>query len=398
MCTLTKPLLTFPSQQQIISVGCSLTGLFLLAIYFSTALAIILSAVLALLWLLSGQLLALPSTLQKFPVAAWALLLYICFIAGLGYGQADPKEAHVMLSKYRELLLLTILLPFLSTERYRNWAWKAFIAASVLSLSVSYLMDMGVLDSSANGPSWKSRITHSLFMAFFAFYCLHKTFAQKPLHKPYFAGFLLAFYNLFFVVEGRSGQLIALALLLLFAIQRLSNKQRSVLLLCLIVFLGLFLGYSGKAKRIHEGFANTQAYFQSHPEQTHSSMGQRYTFWQYSLKLIAEKPWSGHGTGSFSSEYYRLADKEHFKAQHPHNEFLMIAVQLGLLGLAPYLGFLVSQWVCASALPDQDRWLAQGLFVSLLIFSLFNTPIFDHTEGHWFALMIALCFSASKPN
>lgn len=113
---------------------------------------------------------------------------------------------------------------------------------------------------------------------------------------------------------------------------------------------------------------------------------------------MAEKPWLGHGTGSFAKEYQRIAQGEPFITKNPHNEFLMIGVQLGLIGLLVYLGFLGSQFYCARKLPDQDKWLAQGLLVSLLITSLFNTPFFDHTEGHWYAGMIALCFAALGPD
>lgn len=383
-------------QARLPEYGSFVTALFLVSIYFSTSLAIIFSGILGLLWLLSGQFMDLPGTLRKNPVAAGSLLLYMSFIVGLSYGSASHEESIKMISKYRELFFIPVLIPFLSTKRYRTWAWNVFIIASMLTMLISYLMNLGVLGpiDVMYGPSWKSRITHSLFMAFFAFFCLHKACDGKRLTVVYSSLFLLSVYNLFFIVEGRTGQLTALALMALFALQRFTVKGRLLTLLTIVAFLGLFLNFSDKADRINEGFANTQAYLQEHPEQTESSMGQRYTFWHYSLKLMAEKPLVGHGTGSFAQEYQRIAKGERFITQHPHNEFLLIGVQLGLLGLIPYFGFLVSQFFCSLKLPDQDRWLAQGLLVSLLIISLFNTPFFDHTEGHWFACMIALCYAA----
>jgi len=109
---------------------------------------------------------------------------------------------------------------------------------------------------------------------------------------------------------------------------------------------------------------------------------------------MAEKPLLGHGTGSFSKEYKRLVPDERFKSTNPHNEFFMIGVQLGLVGLFIYSGFLGSQFYYAKKLPDKEKWLAQGLLLSLIITSIFNSPILDHTEGHWFATMIALCFAS----
>ncbi|MFI3219327.1 MAG: hypothetical protein QX189_09425, partial [Methylococcales bacterium] len=56
---------------------------------------------------------------------------------------------------------------------------------------------------------------------------------------------------------------------------------------------------------------------------------------------------------------------------------------------------LVSQYYCGKTLPNREKWLAQGLLATLIITSLFNSPLLDHTEGHWFTTLIALCFATS---
>jgi O-antigen ligase len=381
--------------ERVLNAGSFIMVFFILAIYFSTALALVGSILIALVWLLSGAFVGLPDTIKNYPVAVWSLLLYACFFVGLAYGNAPYEWEIETLKKYRELLFIPVLLPLLSEQRHRDRAWQAFVIASLITLAISFLMSFGILETDpSHGPSLKSRITHGIFIGFFAFYCLHRSINGRQHALLYLPLFLIAIFNVFFVVEGRTGQLITLALIALFALQRFGFKARLLAGLTLVIFLGLFLGFSDKAARIYEGIENTQAYMQETPEQTDSSMGQRYTFWKYSVKLIAEKPLIGHGTGSFAREYARIAEGEQFQTHHPHNEFLLIGVQLGLFGLIPYLGFLGSQLYESRKLPDQEKWLAQGLLVSLLIASLFNTPIYDHTEGHWFAVMIALCFAA----
>jgi O-antigen ligase len=382
-------------RERVLNAGSLLTVFFIVAVYFSTALALIGSILVALAWLLSGALTSLPDTIKKYPVAAWSLLLYVCFFVGLAYGNAPSEWMGETLKKYRELLFIPVLLPLLSAQRHRDRAWRAFVIASLISLAISYLMSFGIIDMDpGHGPSLKSRITHGIFIGFFAFYCLHKSFDGRQFAHLYLPLFLIAIFNVFFVVEGRTGQLITLVLILLFALQRFGLKARLLTGVALVVFLGIFLGFSDKAARIYEGIENTQAYLQETPGQTDSSMGQRYTFWKYSVKLIAEKPLLGYGTGSFAQEYARVAQGEQFLAHHPHNEFLFIGVQLGLLGLIPYLGFLGSQLYEARRLPEPEKWLAQGLLATLVLTSLVNTPIFDHTEGHWFVVMIALCFAS----
>lgn len=190
-----------------IKVGGLCTALFIVAIYFSTSLAIMLSGLLALLWLLSGQFMVLPVTLKKNPVAAFSTLLLLCFIVGLGYGVATNGEAISMLSKYRELLFIPLLTAFLSTERTRYWAWNAFIISSVLILVISYLMHFGILNLNHQGdPAFKSRITHSIFISFFGFFCAHKAYDGKAYQKLYWLLFIACAYNLFCIVDRWRGQ------------------------------------------------------------------------------------------------------------------------------------------------------------------------------------------------
>jgi len=152
-------------------------------------------------------------------------------------------------------------------------------------------MHFGILDLNKQGdPSFKSRITHSIFISFFAFYCAHKAYDGNSYAKLYWFLFVLCVYNLFFIVEGRTGQLISVSLVLLFGVQRFTRKVFLLTVLVMAILLALFLAFSDKSARINEGIVSTQAYLQSHPEKTEFSMGSRFTFWGYSLKLIAEKP------------------------------------------------------------------------------------------------------------
>jgi O-antigen ligase len=381
-------------QQRLLGYGVFITALFVISIYLSTALAIIISAVMGLLWLLTFQFQKLPAVFKDSPVATWALLLYVCFIVGLSYGDVPSAEAFSILRKYRELFFIPLLSCFFTNERYRRWAWKAFIIASVLTLLGSYLMDFGIMDMFRHKTfTLKSRITHSIFIAFFMFFCAHKAFDNNKQTKWYLALLLFGIYNLFFLVDGRTGQLVFMVLAPLLAIQRFGIKGLLVAMSLLIVLLAMYFSYSDKSIRIHEGLDNTRAYINHKSEKRPTSMGLRYTFWENSLKLVTEKPWLGHGTGSFSQEYQRVTGAHLDNRKNPHNEFLLIAVQFGLLGLLVYSGFLFSQYYCSRTLPDPEKWLAQGLLLTLIITSLFNSPFLDHTEGHWFAVMIALCFA-----
>ncbi len=376
--------------------GVFLLALFIVSIYLSTTISIIISAFVGLLWLITGQFRVLPVVLKNSPVMVWALLLYLCFIIGLTYGDAPKEEAYSLMGKYRELLYIPVLACFFMQESYRRWAWRAFIVASVISLACSYLMDFGLIDKARHSTfTIKSRIAHSILISYFLFYCGHRLFDKDKYQRWYLMFLILGVINLFFIVNGRTGQFCFLILTLLLPLQRFRKKELLMTIITLSVLVMLYVGFSDKSARIHEGFDNTAAYLHHTPEKTPSSMGIRYTYWGNAVKLFLEKPVLGHGTGSFAKEFGRVipASVKVDNKSNPHNEYLLIAVQLGCLGLLCYGGFLISQYYCSKRLPIPEKWLGQGILCSLVTSSFFNSPILDHTEGHWFTMMIALCFA-----
>jgi O-antigen ligase len=295
------------------------------------------------------------------------------------------------------LLFIPILMIFFHDERYRHWAWIGFTFAGILSVLLSDIKDLGIVDLNPHYASAtiKNRITHSMFVAFFTFYCLHKSYESPHFAKLYLALCVLSLHNLFFVVEGRTGQIIGLALIILFAFQRFTKKGILLSLIAIAMLMAAFLNFSDKAKRINEGIENSKAYLEQNldPELRVTSVAARYVIWEYSLKLIAEKPLLGHGTGSFVSQYKQIATEDSNFRIHAHNELLMVGVQLGLLGIIVYLGFIGCQCYSASQLVGENKFLAQGFLLTLIITSMFNCPIYDHAQGFWVVTLIALCFT-----
>lgn len=369
-----------------------LLAAFAASFYFSTSLSTILSVLVVLLWLGLGHYRTLAKDLADAPAAAWALGLYLLFVLGSFYGSANFADAAAMLSKYREFLLVAVLVAFFKDKDCRQWGWLSIEVASLMTLLISYLMYFEVLAANRQGDfCLKSRITHSVLMAFFMFYCAHQVYEKPARRLAYGLLAALSVYNLFYIVQGRTGQLVAVALGLLFVLQRLKMRQAVLAVSVMAVFLALFMAFSDKSARIYEGIANTQAYLQAAAGRSDSSMGLRYTFWQRSLELIQERPFFGHGTGSFNQAYQSINPDAAASTHNPHNEFLMIGVQWGWIGLMVYGGFLVSQYQSALRLACPQRWYAQGLWGALLATSLFNSPFLDHS-GHWFAAMIALIY------
>ncbi|MFO1356333.1 MAG: O-antigen ligase family protein, partial [Gammaproteobacteria bacterium] len=87
-----------------------------------------------------------------------------------------------------------------------------------------------------------------------------------------------------------------------------------------------------------------------------------------SLELIKASPWVGYGLGAHS------VPRTHVE---PHNTYLLLGVELGLLGVAMYLWLLVVLWRMKSP-------VSKVFSFSLAVWSLFDHNLID-SQGLWLA-------------
>lgn len=78
-----------------------------------------------------------------------------------------------------------------------------------------------------------------------------------------------------------------------------------------------------------------------------TSQKERLDFWKGAIELAGEKPIFGWGPFSFRYAYNGIQKDLLANADHPHNIFLKIAVENGLVALAGFCGFLLSIFAVA---------------------------------------------------
>jgi O-antigen ligase len=182
--------------------------------------------------------------------------------------------------------------------------------------------------------------------------------------------------------------LVFICLMLLFLFQRLSILQ---LILGVMFLIGtVFLTYSSSdnfSNRIDEGILEIQNYKSG---ESRTSIGQRFDWWKTSAILIKEKPILGHGPGSFPIVHRQLTENTAImQTDNPHNEFLFLTVQFGLLGLLLFGALVLSQFIGYKHISERKRCLLQGVILALLSGSLINSLLFDSQQGHFYLFMSA---------
>ena len=372
-----------------------------LALPISTSLTDALAALVLVLWFAAGHFKTVVHQVRSNPLVSAALCLFLILALGMLYSPVSLKVAAKGLKKYRELLYLIFLIPFLATEKHRIWAQAAFGSGMLVALIFScikyFINPEHPVPISGMGAAFKDSVIHSFLLAVFAFgLMVHILFGRQDKRKVMILGaaFLVVTLHLFFMVDGRTGFVLYFLLGVLLAIQKFKWKGAVI---GLMLLAGLHLGlnavsetYSQQMGKIYD---KSQVYLES--GSTDSSMGKRLDFIINSARLWAERPIIGHGTGSFENRYAILADARgiELKTANPHNEYLMIGVQVGLVGVGALLYFILCQGIYAFRLSPLNRNLALGVALVTAAGCMGNSIFLNHTEGMVIIYFTAILFA-----
>ncbi|HTP96263.1 MAG TPA: O-antigen ligase family protein [Burkholderiales bacterium] len=370
----------------------------------SIALDNVLLGLIAALWLCGGAWRDKLRAIAASPVALAALALFGWLALGMGWSQGSPADRVEYLGKYKELAFVALLLWPFADRATRTRALIAFGGACAVTLAASYALHFGLIapnnllqGNAANPVAFKLQITHNILMAAAAFlFASYAAYAARPARRWACAGLALAaVYNVLFMVRGRTGYLMLFVLLLLFVTARWRWRGFAVGLVASVMLFGIaYQGSETFQRRVTQAFVELAAASPERPAAYNDSVGLRLEFYRNTAAIVAEHPLLGVGTGGFPAAY---ADKVRGSGReltrNPHNEYLLIASQSGLVGLALFIALLALQWRAAARLAGGlERDLARGLVLAMALGCLTNSLLLDHTEGLYYAWLSALLF------
>ena len=357
-------------------------------------------------FLLGGHYQQKLRSIMTNPVAVAVLLLVSALLLGGLYGNAAWRDVLHYWRKYAPLLSILFLIPLFQDKASREYALNGFMLAMALTLFLSYVIatgwfaDRGWFQGTAeNAFVFKLHITQNVFMAFFAYLLAIKArhAVEAKWRMLFGAAALLAAYNVLFMVGGRTGYVVLAALLVYFCFRWMRWKGLVLATLVGITVAGTgYFASNALRERVDLVAHETSAW---QPGQgAISSSGLRMDYWSNSLRIIREHPVLGVGTGGFEKAYAeKIQGTGMALSNNPHNQFLLIAAQLGLVGLVLLLYLFFQQWRAAAWLPtlfEQD--MARGMLLTIMSGSLLNSLLLDHVEGLFFAWMSGVLFAGLR--
>lgn len=353
-------------------------------------------------WLCAGHFAERWAVIRRHPLAWLSLALLGWMALAIAWSPASLKTSVDNWWHFRELLLLPLMLSVVAKDDATADAWQprilnAFLAGFIISLCVSYLRWSGLLpELQATGryAGFGGHVGFSTMLAFMSYVCWQRVREQKAWAWAWGLLSLACLGNLFLINTGRTGQVGLLVLLPLALFGWIGWRGLLTSALAVpVLAVGLYFGSPTVHQRVDQMVADVAGF---HAGNAESNDGMRIDFWVHSLGFIREAPLLGVGTGGYIAKYKQLAVTEGLTggriSDNPHNEYLLIASQQGLVGLALLLALWGVQWRGSGRLTPERRDLTRALLLLMASGDLFNSFLLDNLEGHFYLLLsVALC-------
>jgi O-antigen ligase len=282
----------------------------------------------------------------------------------------------------------------LSPNKYRDYFLKSFgigVIVSVLLSCVSAWFNQPILEATPDDWSiFRTHTYHNFFAAIVGSGILAALLTDsvpKRIKPLLIFSISIISYDILFLVAGRTGQIIYV-LMIIMVLFHWKWKQGIIFSLLIIATLAIILPQYSSAyiQGMNNARADLNAFSQGNPN---TSIGLRLVWHKYSLELIKEKPWLGHGTGSFKGEYKRIIESKNNSptTENPHNDYLWLSVDLGIFGGLLLIGLLLSAAWQGRHLKPAWRWTLHSLLLGMGISTLANSFFTDNISGLGFVLL-----------
>ena len=351
---------------------------------------------------------------QRPPLNTWIYLgLFAILTSGL-WTHASDALMWKSINHHSTLLLIPLLYFMLKTKAEAHWALRGYVLGQLFVLASSWALFAGIslpwksaLDRNTGNQFavFSSYLDQSIMASLFAAVLWQGRAFLAPGWQRYgvVPACLASLGCVFFLLPGRSGQLVALAMISLSVMWLLPMRVRAAALLAPLVFMVGILAVPNPAKdRFEASWAEARAYSQGDVSPT--SIGFRLEAWRSALVSIQEHPIAGTGAGSWGPQYDQIQSAAGRPNQNPtdgnpHQEFLLWGVELGLGGIVLLIGILASIFRLSLRMDVAERRATQSALLATVIACLFNCALYDALIGDYLCVTLALCLAAGlKPD
>jgi len=335
----------------------------------------------------------------KQPAYWLPLGFFTLVILGMLWSDASWPERLRGVSPAAKLLAIPFLLYHFQRSQRGHWVFIAFLlSCTVLMLaswSVLYAPDWRMTHWGVAGVPIKNTIDQSqeFGLCIFALCPVALTLLgqRRFVMAAACATLILAlFASLMFVAIARTALVSMPVLLMLFALKYL-GRRAALALFGAAMATALVVWSTSPYLRLR--VSNIAIEYKEYKEKhLVTSTGERLEWWGKSMDFIGEAPLFGNGTGSIKQLFERDGAKEdgwRISIENPHNQTLSVAVQWGILGCMILYAMWSSHLLLFGGF-SLPAWIGLIVVVQNFVSSIFNSHLFDFTEGWIYVLGVGV--------
>ncbi len=335
-------------------------------------------------------------------------ILYIIFLISCFYSIADSEEIIEVIKKYIKFIYIPFIFYILKIYKNSELVIRFFISGSTIILILSYLKYFNIFNfdyfydflNNINLANTKDKIIinktsifqnyiiQGIVLSFYSFLCFY--LAKRNNNIIYYILSALSFINVLFLNDSRAAYIIMIVLTL-FSFYKIIKNNYVRIFFFLLFSLSIFTQFSSNLENRITALTSDMYYIENSNYNT--SLGYRYIWAKVGLDNIVKRPIFGYGAGSFersSIDYYhknKIPDHKDYITNNPHNEFISISSQLGILGLSFFMAFIFFLFRDAS-----NHILPFGIAITVFISSIFNSAFYDNMLGLFLIIIISLLY------
>jgi O-antigen ligase len=337
----------------------------------------------------------------KRPICALPIALVALAVLGTLWSDAPWHARLYAVSPTAKLLVLPVLFYHFERSARGLWVFVAFLVSCSLLMAMSWIVafyptvSLKTFDPQ-RGIFVKNYIDQSQEFTLCAVALAYPVILLLRARRIWLALLLGAIalslvVNMAFVIVSRTAMVTMPIMLAVFALLHLKWRTNVIISCAVIALAALAWVASPQLRWTTETFVRD---YQLYTEKNiPTSIGLRLEYWQKSLRLFAEAPVIGHGTGSTRGLFEQAAAGQVGAAadvvSNPHNQTLNIAVQWGVVGIV----VLYAMWLLHLLLFRGEglaAWIGLLIVVQNIFTSLFNSHLFDFHEGWMYVLGVGV--------
>lgn len=335
------------------------------------------------------------------PLVIMSLVLFAMVGVGITYSAAPLSESMDMWSSWRKFLLVPLVVAVSDDPGWKKRFALVFAGGMTLCALVSfagYFLDFTIYKYEP-GIVANNHVTQAMLFVAALFTCLTWIRFSRETNRPlaFFlwgtAGILMG--NLLFVTPGRSGYVALMICMTALVFYGTRGHLRLVFLVVTpLVILGALMVSPVARTKILKGFEETHTYEQDKVE---TSMGLRVIWWKNTFAILKkwEHPVLGYGTAGFQTAYAeQVAGQTGWQGNpttDPHNQYLGILIEYGLVGLTLFFLFIASFFRQKVEIPFS--YLGIGILLAWCTTSMIAGHFTTFHEGRflliWCSVMLA---------